>query len=164
VTSKIQDPRSKIKVLLIAGARPNFMKVAPIYAEMKGRPDTFAPKIVHTGQHYDAAMSDAFFEDLGMPKPDIHLGVGSASHAVQTARIMTEFEPVVLSEQPDWVLVVGDVNSTIACALVCAKLGVKVGHVEAGLRSRDRAMPEEIQPAADRCHIGPALYDISGCG
>jgi len=144
VTSKIQDPRSKIKVLLIAGARPNFMKVAPIYAEMKGRPDTFAPKIVHTGQHYDAAMSDAFFEDLGMPKPDIHLGVGSASHAVQTARIMTEFEPVVLSEQPDWVLVVGDVNSTIACALVCAKLGVKVGHVEAGLRSRDRAMPEEI--------------------
>jgi len=120
------------------------MKVAPIYAEMKGRPDTFAPKIVHTGQHYDAAMSDAFFEDLGMPKPDIHLGVGSASHAVQTARIMTEFEPVVLSEQPDWVLVVGDVNSTIACALVCAKLGVKVGHVEAGLRSRDRAMPEEI--------------------
>ena len=120
------------------------MKVAPIYAEMKGRPDTFAPKIVHTGQHYDAAMSDAFFDDLGMPKPDIHLGVGSASHAVQTARIMTEFEPVVLSEQPDWVLVVGDVNSTIACALVCAKLGVKVGHVEAGLRSRDRAMPEEI--------------------
>jgi len=144
VTSKIKDQRSKIKVLLIAGARPNFMKVAPIYAEMVRRPDIFAPKIVHTGQHYDAAMSDAFFDDLGMPKPDIHLGVGSASHAVQTARIMTEFEPVVLSEQPDWVLVVGDVNSTIACALVCAKLGVKVGHVEAGLRSRDRAMPEEI--------------------
>src|SRR4051794_9380371 len=133
-----------LRILLIAGARPNFMKVAPIYAEMVRRPDMFAPKIVHTGQHYDAAMSDAFFDDLGLPKPDIHLGVGSASHAVQTARIMTEFEPVVLSEQPDWVLVVGDVNSTIACALVCAKLGVKVAHVEAGLRSRDRAMPEEI--------------------
>jgi UDP-N-acetylglucosamine 2-epimerase (non-hydrolysing) len=133
-----------LKVLNIAGARPNFMKVAPIYAEMKRRPSEFAPMIVHTGQHYDAAMSDAFFDDLGMPKPDIYLGVGSASHAVQTAKIMTEFEPVVLAEKPDWVLVVGDVNSTIACALVCAKLGIKVAHVEAGLRSRDRAMPEEI--------------------
>ncbi len=133
-----------LKVFLIAGARPNFMKVAPIYAEMKRRVDEFAPLIVHTGQHYDAAMSDAFFDDLGMPKPDIHLGVGSASHAVQTAKIMTEFEPVLLEQKPDWVLVVGDVNSTIACALVCAKLGVKVAHVEAGLRSRDRTMPEEI--------------------
>ena len=133
-----------IKILLIAGARPNFMKVAPIYAEMKRRSNEFAPMIVHTGQHYDAAMSDAFFEDLGMPKPDIHLGVGSGSHAVQTAKVMTEFEPVVLQERPDWVLVVGDVNSTIACALVCAKLGIKVAHVEAGLRSRDRSMPEEI--------------------
>lgn len=120
------------------------MKVAPIYAEMKRRPSEFAPKIVHTGQHYDASMSDAFFDDLGLPEPDIHLGVGSASHAVQTAKIMTAFEPVVLEEKPDWVLVVGDVNSTIACALVCAKLGVKVAHVEAGLRSRDRTMPEEI--------------------
>ena len=120
------------------------MKVAPIYAEMKRRPDEFSPMIVHTGQHYDASMSDAFFDDLGMPKPDIHLGVGSASHAVQTARIMTAFEPVVLEHQPDWVVVVGDVNSTIGCALVCAKLGVKVAHVEAGLRSRDRSMPEEI--------------------
>jgi UDP-N-acetylglucosamine 2-epimerase (non-hydrolysing) len=120
------------------------MKIAPIYAEMRRRSDVFAPKIVHTGQHYDAAMSDAFFTDLGMPQPDIHLGVGSASHAVQTAKIMTEFEPVVLEEKPDWVVVVGDVNSTVACALVCAKLGVKVAHVEAGLRSRDRTMPEEI--------------------
>ena len=133
-----------LKILNIAGARPNFMKVAPIFAEMKRRPSEFEPMIVHTGQHYDAAMSDSFFDDLGMPKPDIHLGVGSASHAVQTAKIMTEFEPVVLREKPDWVLVVGDVNSTIACALVCAKLGVKVAHVEAGLRSRDRTMPEEI--------------------
>lgn len=120
------------------------MKVAPIYAEMKRRVGEFAPMIVHTGQHYDVAMSDAFFDDLGMPKPDVHLGVGSASHAVQTAKIMTEFEPVVQEQKPDWVLVVGDVNSTIACALVCAKLGVKVAHVEAGLRSRDRTMPEEI--------------------
>jgi UDP-N-acetylglucosamine 2-epimerase (non-hydrolysing) len=140
--SKIKDQRSKI--LLIAGARPNFMKVAPIYAEMKRRASDFAPLIVHTGQHYDASMSDAFFDDLGMPRADIHLGVGSASHAVQTAKIMTEFEPVVLRERPDWVLVVGDVNSTIACALVCSKLGIKVAHVEAGLRSRDRTMPEEI--------------------
>jgi UDP-N-acetylglucosamine 2-epimerase (non-hydrolysing) len=140
----LSDPTPKIKVLLIAGARPNFMKVAPIYAEMRRRSDVFEPKIVHTGQHYDAAMSDAFFDDLGMPKPDIHLGVGSGSHAVQTAKIMTEFEPVVLEEKPDWVVVVGDVNSTIACALVCSKLGVKVAHVEAGLRSRDRTMPEEI--------------------
>lgn len=133
-----------LKVLLIAGARPNFMKVAPIYAEMKRRPQDLQPLIVHTGQHYDAAMSDAFFADLGMPKPDVYLGVGSGSHAVQTAKIMTEFEPVVLSEKPDWVLVVGDVNSTIACALVCSKLGIKVAHVEAGLRSGDRTMPEEI--------------------
>lgn len=120
------------------------MKVAPIYAEMKRRSGEFEPLIVHTGQHYDAAMSDSFFDDLGLPKPDVYLGVGSASHAVQTAKIMTEFEPVVLEHKPDWVLVVGDVNSTIACALVCAKLGVKVAHVEAGLRSRDRSMPEEI--------------------
>lgn len=133
-----------IKVLLIAGARPNFMKVAPIFAEMQRRLDEFEPKIVHTGQHYDAAMSESFFDDLGMPRPDVHLGVGSGTHAVQTARIMTEFEPVVLSEKPDWVMVVGDVNSTIACALVCSKLGIKVAHVEAGLRSGDRTMPEEI--------------------
>ena len=132
------------KILLIAGARPNFMKVAPIYAEMKRRGDAFAPMIVHTGQHYDKAMSDAFFSDLGMPEPDINLGVGSASHAQQTAKIMTLFEPVVENEKPDWVVVVGDVNSTIACALVAAKMGVKVAHVEAGLRSHDRTMPEEI--------------------
>jgi len=133
-----------LKVLNIVGARPNFMKVAPIYAEMRRRSSDFEPLIVHTGQHYDAAMSDAFFTDLGLPKPDVYLGVGSGSHAVQTAKVMIEFEPVVLREKPDWVLVVGDVNSTIACSLVCAKLGIKVAHVEAGLRSRDRTMPEEI--------------------
>ncbi len=133
-----------LKILNIVGARPNFMKIAPIVREMRRRESEFRPLIVHTGQHYDEAMSDSFFRDLGIPKPDYHLEVGSASHAVQTARIMTAFEPVVLQEKPDWVLVVGDVNSTIACALVCAKLGVRVAHVEAGLRSRDRAMPEEI--------------------
>lgn len=133
-----------LKILNIVGARPNFMKIAPIVREMKRRETEFTPLIVHTGQHYDAAMSDSFFADLGIPQPDFHLEVGSGSHAVQTARIMTAFEPVVVQEKPDWVLVVGDVNSTIACALVCAKLGVKVAHVEAGLRSRDRRMPEEI--------------------
>ncbi|MGI8641300.1 MAG: non-hydrolyzing UDP-N-acetylglucosamine 2-epimerase [Pyrinomonadaceae bacterium] len=133
-----------LKVLNIVGARPNFMKIAPIVREMRRRENDFLPLIVHTGQHYDAAMSDSFFTDLDIPKPDFHLEVGSASHAVQTARIMTAFEPVLLQEKPDWVLVVGDVNSTIACALVCAKLGVKVAHVEAGLRSGDMTMPEEI--------------------
>jgi UDP-N-acetylglucosamine 2-epimerase (non-hydrolysing) len=133
-----------LKVINVVGARPNFMKVAPIVAAMKKRPDTFLPLVVHTGQHYDAAMSDSFFRDLDLPHPDVHLGVGSGSHAAQTAAVMERFEPVVLREKPDWVLVVGDVNSTIACALVCVKLGVKVAHVEAGLRSRDRTMPEEI--------------------
>jgi UDP-N-acetylglucosamine 2-epimerase (non-hydrolysing) len=133
-----------LKILNIVGARPNFMKIAPIVREMRRREKDFLPLIVHTGQHYDAAMSDSFFTDLDIPAPDFHLEVGSASHAVQTARVMTAFEPVVLQEKPDWVLVVGDVNSTIACALVCSKLGIKVAHVEAGLRSRDRTMPEEI--------------------
>lgn len=133
-----------LKVINVVGARPNFMKVAPIVAAMKKRPAKFLPLVVHTGQHYDAAMSDSFFRDLELPQPDTHLGVGSGSHAAQTAAVMERFEPVVLSEKPDWVLVVGDVNSTIACALVCVKLGIKVAHVEAGLRSRDRTMPEEI--------------------
>ena len=133
-----------LKIILVAGARPNFMKIAPLVAAMKRRGAEFQPILVHTGQHYDASMSDAFFRDLEMPKADVHLGVGSASHAAQTAAIMLAFEPVVLREKPDWVVVVGDVNSTLAGALVCAKLGVKVAHVEAGLRSRDRTMPEEI--------------------
>jgi UDP-N-acetylglucosamine 2-epimerase (non-hydrolysing) len=133
-----------LKVINVVGARPNFMKVAPIVAAMKKRPAKFLPLVVHTGQHYDATMSDSFFRDLELPEPDTHLGVGSASHAAQTAAVMERFEPVVLRDKPDWVLVVGDVNSTIACALVCVKLGIKVAHVEAGLRSRDRTMPEEI--------------------
>lgn len=119
------------------------MKIAPIVAAMKRRPE-FQPVIVHTGQHYDEAMSEAFFRDLNLPSPDVYLGVGSGTHAGQTAAVMVAFEPVVLNEKPDWVVVVGDVNSTMACALVCAKLQVKVAHVEAGLRSRDRDMPEEI--------------------
>ena len=133
-----------LKVINVVGARPNFMKVAPIVEAMKRREREFMPLVVHTGQHYDAAMSDAFLSDLDLPEPDVYLGVGSASHAAQTAAVMERFEPVVLQEKPDWVLVVGDVNSTLACALVCVKLGVKVAHVEAGLRSRDRTMPEEI--------------------
>lgn len=133
-----------LKVINVAGARPNFMKVAPIVAAMKRRQAEFQPLLVHTGQHYDEAMSEAFFRDLEMPEPDVYLGIGSGSHALQTAAIMRAFEPVVVKEKPDWVMVVGDVNSTLACALVCAKLGIKVAHVEAGLRSRDRTMPEEI--------------------
>lgn len=133
-----------LKVINVVGARPNFMKVAPIVQAMKRREREFSPLIIHTGQHYDLMMSDAFLRDLDLPQPDFDLQVGSASHAAQTAAVMERFEPVVLRENPDWVLVVGDVNSTLACALVCAKLGVKVGHVEAGLRSRDRSMPEEI--------------------
>src|SRR5919202_1407694 len=133
-----------LKVINVVGARPNFMKVAPIVEAMRRRPREFAPLLVHTGQHYDARMSDAFFRDLGLPEPDVHLGVGSGSHAQQTAAVMQRFEPVLLEQKPDWVLVVGDVNSTLACALVCSKLGVRVAHVEAGLRSRDRSMPEGI--------------------
>jgi UDP-N-acetylglucosamine 2-epimerase (non-hydrolysing) len=133
-----------LKVINVVGARPNFMKVAPIVEAMKRCEQEFTPLVVHTGQHYDPVMSDSFFRDLELPQPDVYLGVGSASHAAQTAAVMERFEPVLIKEKPDWVIVVGDVNSTLACALVCVKLGVKVAHVEAGLRSRDRSMPEEI--------------------
>src|SRR5919206_1026097 len=133
-----------LKVINVVGARPNFMKVAPLVAAMRARAREFTPLVVHTGQHYDAQMSAAFFRDLALPEPDVYLGVGSDTHAAQTAHVMLRFEPVVVEHKPDWVLVVGDVNSTLACALVCAKLQVKVAHVEAGLRSRDRTMPEEI--------------------
>lgn len=133
----------KIKVINVVGARPNFMKIAPIIAEMSKRPE-FELKLLHTGQHYDDEMSKYFFEDLRIPKPDIYLGVGSGNHGEQTGKIMIEFEEVLLAEKPDLVLVVGDVNSTIACGLVAVKQGVKFAHVEAGLRSFDRTMPEEI--------------------
>ena len=132
-----------MKILHIVGARPNFMKMAPIIAALKARGGA-QQVLVHTGQHYDARMSDVFFQDLGMPDPDVHLGVGSGSHAQQTAKIMVEIEPVLLREKPDIVLVAGDVNSTIGVALVAAKLGLAVGHVESGLRSRDWTMPEEV--------------------
>ncbi len=131
------------KVLCIVGARPNFMKIAPIMRAFSRRA-ALRGVLVHTGQHYDANMSTAFFDDLGIPKPDINLGVGSGSHAAQTAAIMAAFEPVVLEQRPDLVLVVGDVNSTLACSVTAAKLLVPVAHVEAGLRSFDRTMPEEI--------------------
>ncbi|MCG3178529.1 MAG: UDP-2,3-diacetamido-2,3-dideoxy-D-glucuronate 2-epimerase [Phycisphaerae bacterium] len=132
-----------MKIINIVGARPNFMKIAPLMRAYQAAP-SIEPLLVHTGQHYDHKMSQLFFEELGIPRPDIDLEVGSGSHAVQTAEIMKRFEPVCLERKPDMVLVVGDVNSTIACALVAAKLGIKVAHVEAGLRSFDRAMPEEI--------------------
>jgi UDP-N-acetylglucosamine 2-epimerase (non-hydrolysing) len=136
-------PGGFMKIINVVGARPNFMKVAPLMEEYKHHSD-IEPLIVHTGQHYDEKMSDQFFRQLGIPEPDINLEVGSNSHAVQTAEIMKAFEPVVLEQKPDAVLVVGDVNSTIACGLVAVKLDVKLIHVEAGLRSGDRSMPEEI--------------------
>jgi UDP-N-acetylglucosamine 2-epimerase (non-hydrolysing) len=132
-----------VKILHVVGARPNFMKLAPCVRAI-AHSGGVVQRIVHTGQHYDEAMSESFFRDLEIPPPDLNLEVGSASHAVQTARIMERFEPVVLEEQPDWVLVYGDVNSTAAAALVCAKLGTRLAHVEAGLRSGDHTMPEEI--------------------
>jgi UDP-N-acetylglucosamine 2-epimerase (non-hydrolysing) len=131
-------------VLCVAGARPNFMKIAPIMSELQAGPDAIPVKLVHTGQHYDADMNDTFFTQLKIPSPDISLEVGSGSHAYQTAEIMRRFEPVVDAESPAAVLVVGDVNSTIACALVAAKKNIPIIHVEAGLRSFDRTMPEEV--------------------
>ena len=133
-----------LRIVNVVGARPNFMKIAPIVAEMQRRPDRITPLLVHTGQHYDGSMSESFFDELEIPRPDVNLGVGSASHAEQTARIMLALEPVLQDFKPDWVVVVGDVNSTMAATIVAAKLLVRVAHVEAGLRSRDRTMPEEI--------------------
>ena len=130
-------------ILHVVGARPNFMKAAPVVRALQQH-RTVTQTLVHTGQHYDANMSDVFFQQLKIPAPDVNLAVGSGSHAKQTAEIMSRFEPVVLQSKPDLVLVYGDVNSTAAAALVCAKLLIKVGHVEAGLRSFDRTMPEEI--------------------
>jgi len=130
-------------ILHVVGARPNFMKAAAVLRALKSHSNV-RQTLVHTGQHYDASMSEVFFQQLEMPEPDCNLGVGSATHAQQTAAIMQAFEPILLNRKPDLVLVYGDVNSTVAAALVCSKLGVRVGHVEAGLRSRDRSMPEEI--------------------
>jgi UDP-N-acetylglucosamine 2-epimerase (non-hydrolysing) len=130
-------------ILHVVGARPNFMKVAPVYAALAGR-SSVRQTIVHSGQHYDVNMSDVFFQQLGLPAPDVNLQVGSGGHAQQTSQIISRFEGVVAEHQPDMVLVYGDVNSTVAAALVCAKLLIPVAHVEAGLRSFDRTMPEEI--------------------
>lgn len=132
-----------MKLVHVVGARPNFMKVAPVLRAGALIPG-LSQVLVHTGQHYDAAMSDSFFRDLGLPAPDENLGVGSGTHTEQTARIMLAFEPVLDRHAPDWVVVYGDVNSTVACALVAVKKGIRIAHVEAGLRSRDRTMPEEI--------------------
>jgi UDP-N-acetylglucosamine 2-epimerase (non-hydrolysing) len=132
-----------MRILHVVGARPNLMKAAPVFRALAKRPRA-QQSLIHTGQHYDANMSGGFFPQLGIPEPDVNLGVGSSSHALQTAEIMTRFEPVVRQRKPDLVLVYGDVNSTLAASLVCAKLLIPVGHVEAGLRSFDRTMPEEI--------------------
>jgi UDP-N-acetylglucosamine 2-epimerase (non-hydrolysing) len=133
-----------LKILHVVGARPNFMKVAPVMRAMARRPAEFEQCLVHTGQHYDGAMSQVFFDELEIAQPDENLDVGSGSHAAQTAQVMLRFEPVLLARRPDWAVVVGDVNSTMACTLVAVKLGIRVAHVEAGLRSFDRTMPEEI--------------------
>jgi len=132
-----------MKIINVVGARPNFMKIAPLMDEMQQYPD-LEPILIHTGQHYDVQMSKLFFQELGIPKPDINLEVGSGSHAAQTSMIMQRFEDVLHKYRPDMVIVVGDVNSTLACALTSVKLGIPVAHVEAGLRSFDRTMPEEI--------------------
>ena len=133
-----------IKIISVVGARPNFMKVAPLDREFAKHKDKVQHLIVHTGQHYDAKMSDAFFSDLQMPQPSFFLGVGSGSHAEQTAKVMTAFEKICEAEKPDLVIVVGDVNSTLACSIVAVKAGIKLAHIESGLRSFDRDMPEEI--------------------
>ncbi|MBW2109198.1 MAG: UDP-N-acetylglucosamine 2-epimerase (non-hydrolyzing) [Deltaproteobacteria bacterium] len=132
------------KIFLVAGARPNFMKIAPVARALEKEPERFSYKIVHTGQHYDRGMSDVFFEELGILAPDYHLEAGSGSHARQTAKVMTAFESLCKEDPPDLVVVVGDVNSTLACSITAKKLLIPVAHVEAGLRSRDMTMPEEI--------------------
>jgi UDP-N-acetylglucosamine 2-epimerase (non-hydrolysing) len=141
---KLTSEEIKLKILHVVGARPNFMKIAPIMKVMSSHQGLFEQTLVHTGQHYDDAMSDIFFNEFELSAPDVNLEVGSGSHAWQTAQVMLRFEPVVLDYKPDWVITVGDVNSTLACSLVCSKLGFPVAHVEAGLRSFDRSMPEEI--------------------
>jgi len=146
-----------MKIICVAGARPNFMKIAPLMAAFEAEPGIEA-MLVHTGQHYDEKMSDLFFRQLEIPEPDINLGCGGGSHAQQTAAVMTAFEPVLLEHAPDAVLVVGDVNSTISCGLVAVKLGVRLIHVEAGLRSGDRSMPEEINRV-----LTDAISDLLFC-
>ncbi|TSA24691.1 UDP-N-acetylglucosamine 2-epimerase (non-hydrolyzing) [bacterium] len=139
-----------MKIALVVGARPNFMKVGPVYFELK-KHSRYTPLLIHTGQHYDKNLSEIFFEQLGFPKPDVYLGVGSGTHGAQTAKIMIAFEQFLLHEMPDLVLVAGDVNSTVACAIDAVKLHIPVAHLEAGLRSFDRRMPEEINRIETDC-------------
>jgi UDP-N-acetylglucosamine 2-epimerase (non-hydrolysing) len=134
----------KLKIVNVVGARPNFMKMAPLMMEYRRHPDKFEPKLVHTGQHYDDNMSTLFFEQLQLPKPDVYLGIGSGSHSEQTAKVLVEMEKLLTAERPDLIVVVGDINSTMAATIAAAKLCIPVAHVEAGLRSFDRAMPEEV--------------------
>jgi UDP-N-acetylglucosamine 2-epimerase (non-hydrolysing) len=151
---------SRKKILHVVGARPNFMKIAPLMAAMSRRPSDFEQFLAHTGQHYDDAMSDVFFRELAMPQPNVNLEVGSGSHAQQTGQVMLRFEPVLMEFHPDWIIVPGDVNSTLACALVGSKLSIRVAHLEAGLRSYDGTMPEEINRVLTD-HISDALLTPS---
>lgn len=151
---------NKVKILHVVGARPNFMKVAPVMAEMDHYPENFQQVLVHTGQHYDDNMSKIFFNDLNLALPDEFLNVGSGTHARQTADTLIAFEKIVSKHHPDWVFVYGDVNSTLACALVCAKMGVQIAHVEAGLRSGDKSMPEEINRILTD-HVSDILFTPS---
>jgi UDP-N-acetylglucosamine 2-epimerase (non-hydrolysing) len=157
-------PRNPIKVFHVVGARPNYMKIAPVIRAMNSFPNDFDQHLVHTGQHYDRAMSDVFFADLSMPGPSWNLNVGSGTHGQQTGRIIERFEGLLLAELPDLVLVPGDVNSTVACALAASKAGVQVGHIEAGLRSFERSMPEEVNRIVTD-HISDWLFvtEASGC-
>jgi UDP-N-acetylglucosamine 2-epimerase (non-hydrolysing) len=139
-----RDRVQPIRILAVAGARPNFIKIAPLMHEFARRPGRFEPILVHTGQHYDKAMSESFFQDLGIPEPDVNLGIGSGTHAQQTAHVLVKIEELLIERKPHAVLVVGDVNSTLASTLAAVKLDIPVAHVEAGLRSGDRKMPEEI--------------------
>jgi len=154
-----------MKVILVAGARPNFMKIAPILRAIdghnaSGKETAIEPLIVHTGQHYDYKMSKVFFEDLELPEPDMYLGVGSGTHAEQTGRVMIEFEKVLIGQKPDLVIVVGDVNSTLAGALAAVKLHIPIAHVEAGIRSDDKTMPEEINRLLTD-HVSDYLFTTS---
>jgi len=153
----------KIKIINIVGARPNFIKIYPVLTEQKKYPELIQPILVHTGQHHDFEMSRIFFQDLRIPKPDYNLEVGSGSHAWQTAKIMEKLEKVLLKEDPNLVIVVGDVNSTLAGALTAAKLNIPVAHIEAGLRSFDMSMPEEINRVLTD-HISDYLFvtELSG--
>jgi UDP-N-acetylglucosamine 2-epimerase (non-hydrolysing) len=150
-----------MKIVAVVGARPNFMKMAPLMWEMERRGDIQAT-LVHTGQHYDDRMSKLFFDELHIPRPDVDLGVGSGSHAVQTAEVMKSFEPVLLEQRADAVVVVGDVNSTMACTLTAVKLGVPVAHVEAGLRSFDRTMPAPRKSAVAKAKGNSPTLKLRG--